>query len=151
MNYRSPLLSVLPLLTSLALPAAWAGENCTNPVTSSELVECADQEGALAEKELNLVYRRVVKALGEQEASFSKEYPDLPRLSLKADLVAAQRAWLVYRAQSCQLEGKVVLSGNPSRGDSEAITVTGCEANMATARTKELREFAQTYGVTIAP
>ena len=144
------LLVLLPVLGSVPLVAIGA-EPCTNPVNSAEIAECGDRDAQAAEKELNVVYQQVMKGLGRAESDFGKDFPNMKALQLRANLIAAEREWLKYRAQSCKLEGQVVLSGNPSRGDFSGIAETACQAQFARARVGELKRFAKIYDIQIDP
>jgi uncharacterized protein YecT (DUF1311 family) len=72
-------------------------------------------------------------------------YPDRQKLGAAAAFESAQAAWEGYRDQACALEGLILRSGNPSRGDYEAIETMACGARLADARAKELEELAKTY------
>lgn len=146
-THRAVLVFLL-CLGSSPLPAA---EMCDNPVTPTEIAECTDREAETAEQELNRVYQQVMKGLAKEEAQLAKLFPDRPAPALRAALIAAEKEWLKYREHSCRLVGLVVLGGNPSRGDPEAISVTACNAQYARARIEELKKFAQAYDISLGP
>lgn len=72
---------------------------CQNFTVTSELTDCLSKAAAETDKELNEVYRRVRGVLGKED---------------QLRLVAAQRAWLSYRDQTCEASSK--LYGNGSAG-----------------------------------
>jgi uncharacterized protein YecT (DUF1311 family) len=84
----------------------------------------AKQELAVADKELNKVYSRILKGLPEDEAD---NYP-------RKALVAAQREWVKYRDANCASVGE---SSGAVRMWKSANTVQ-CETEMTQARVKEL-------------
>ncbi|MHA6824125.1 lysozyme inhibitor LprI family protein [Ralstonia pseudosolanacearum] len=141
---------LLLLATVLACcKVAHASTDCDNPVTSTEVAECADRERAAAEQRLSAVYSQVLASLQRVDAEYLRSYPNHQPLRAAASLAAAQRAWLTFRRQSCHVEELVARSGNPSRGDTSAIADTTCESRLSSARAVELENLASSYDIAL--
>lgn len=128
---------------------AFASDDCSNPVTTAAVAVCVERNHALAEQRLNAVYGRILSALRKVDAEYARSYPERPALHAAESLVAAQRIWRVFRRESCHSEALIVLSGNPSRGDNAAITLSACEARLASARADELESLARSYDIAL--
>lgn len=132
---------LLPLL--LAATTSFANVDCENPITTKDMAECDQMDSSAVNKRLNAVYRKVLRGLQMVDSTFAHDYPDRKPLRAAASLVAAQKTWLAYRQQSCQLQGLIVRAGNPSRGGYEGLTASSCETQMASARADELEQLAR--------
>jgi uncharacterized protein YecT (DUF1311 family) len=106
---------------------------------------CADRANIAAEDRLNASYKRALAGLRKIDAEYAQHFPSRGALGATAGLVAAQRAWIDFRRQSCGTERLIVLSGNPSRGDYAGLAETECQSTLASARADELERLAKAY------
>jgi len=108
-----------------------ASAHATDPAceegTPKGFEKCADNAFREADKELNTVYRELINNIPEK--------PLLGSEITKADLVAAQRAWLKYIELSCEIQG--ALTRAPTEWTNR--TVDWCKAHKTQRRTEELR------------
>ena len=124
---------ILACLVFCAVPASAQDKiDCANAMAQAELNICASQDYEKADAELNRVWKQARKTAKDVDA-------DQDSAELKGAeqaLLAAQRAWITYRDKNCEL------AGFEARGGSmEPMLISGCLAEMTTARTKELRSF----------
>jgi uncharacterized protein YecT (DUF1311 family) len=144
-------LFALATVLGLLCQEAKARDHCENQVTTSDMARCADLTAARATKELNDALQKVMRGLDKLEGTFSKDFPERPKLQLKATLVAAQGDWDRYRALTCGLESDLVVLGNPSRGDYPALAGIACGEKMTRTRIAELKALAENYGIPLDP
>jgi uncharacterized protein YecT (DUF1311 family) len=110
--------------------------DCANAITQADMNQCAYQDFEKADKELNAVYKQALKSQEEvdrQSAEINPVYVG----AVKA-LKKAQRAWIDYRDGHCDGVGYEAVGGSM-----QGMLISGCQATMTTARTKELRELIQ--------
>jgi uncharacterized protein YecT (DUF1311 family) len=113
--------------------------DCANAVTQADMNQCAYQDYEKADKELNAVWKQALKSQEEVDKGAAEMGPDYVG-AVKA-LKKAQRAWIDYRDGQCEGEGYAAVGGSM-----QPMLVSGCQATMTTARTKELRELIQGLG-----
>lgn len=85
-----------------------------------------------ADKDLNLVYKRAKTA-----ARRIDEYLDSGQKPAAIMLRDAQRAWIPYRDQACEVESTVMRGGTM-----QPLLRWVCMARLTRERTKDLRFFA---------
>lgn len=125
------------ILLLAAMPAsAQEDVDCANAVTQADMNICANEEYEAADTELNTVYKQTVAAMrakDEELADISADY-----VGAEEALKKAQRAWIGYRDGQCEL------AGFEARGGSlEPMLVSGCLAQLTTARTEELKALLE--------
>ncbi|MDB5556224.1 MAG: putative urease-associated protein [Rhizobium sp.] len=113
--------------------------DCANAMTQADMNQCAYQDFEKADKELNAVYRQALKSQEEADKEAAEIGPDYVG-AVKA-LKKAQRAWIDYRDGHCDGVGYEAVGGSM-----QGMLISGCQATMTTARTKELRELIQGMG-----
>ena len=107
-----------------AVPSA--AQNCNNPATTRDMVECQAMEYQAADDELNSAYQNV-RADQDQTG----------RIILRD----AQRAWIKYRDAECNRHADF------ARGGTIASTIKlSCLTQMTAQRTQELRYNPLTGG-----
>jgi len=133
----------LALAIAMFADAALAQEDppvdCANAMTQADMNQCAYQDFEKADKELNVVYRQALKSQEELDRQSAEINPDYVG-AVKA-LKKAQRAWIDYRDGHCDGVGYEAVGGTM-----QSMLISGCQATMTTARTKELRELIQGMG-----
>lgn len=98
----------------------------------SSMNECAHMDWQAADKDLNLVYKRAKTA-----ARRIDEYLDSGQKPAAIMLRDAQRAWIPYRDQACEVESTVMRGGTM-----QPLLRWVCMARLTRERTKDLRFFA---------
>jgi len=124
------LLGALPAVL-LALADRARALDCSNPITTADMVTCASRDFDEADKALNASYTSAM-------ALMRKRAPDLPKAADR--LRDAQRAWLAYRDANCGWA-----AGAVDGGSMEPLVSLGCKTTMTRARTAELKDVAKTY------
>jgi uncharacterized protein YecT (DUF1311 family) len=99
---------------------------CENAPSQYEANECAHKEYVAADAELNKVYSQLASKLEDQEQ--------------RAQLKAAELAWIKYRDTNCEFEG-LFYKGGTMRPMIESF----CKAGMTKARTAELRKQIEVF------
>jgi uncharacterized protein YecT (DUF1311 family) len=122
------------LLVLLSLSAAGAKAQkqrqmnpCENAPSQYEADECAHKEYVAADAELNKVYNQLAAKLDDQEQ--------------RAQLKAAELAWIKYRDSNCEFEG-LFYKGGTMRPMIESF----CKTDVTKARTTELRKQIEMFG-----
>ena len=113
--------------------------DCANAMTQADMNQCAYQDFEKADKELNVVYKQALKSQEEVDKQAAEMGPYYVG-AVKA-LKKAQRAWIDYRDGHCDGVGYEAVGGSM-----QGMLISGCQATMTTARTKELRELIQGMG-----
>jgi uncharacterized protein YecT (DUF1311 family) len=124
-------LKLVAVMMAFSTPA-WADDkpDCENG-SQMELNACAAQDFQNADDELNAIWPKV-----KQFAADGDDALDGDMKGYSKALLASQRAWIAYRDGQCELYGF------QSRGGSmESMLVSGCKAQMTTARVKELNDI----------
>jgi uncharacterized protein YecT (DUF1311 family) len=110
--------------------------DCEKAITTPDINECGRIELDKVEKELNLVYQRVLKMMDK----ISKEPSAENNSDLKKSFIDAQRLWVKFREADCQTT-YTFWSGGTIRG----AMYIGCMQARAKQRIKELQEYEKTY------
>jgi uncharacterized protein YecT (DUF1311 family) len=116
---------LLPFADAVAQKQRQA-QPCENAPSQYEANECAHKEYVAADAELNKVYNQLASKLEDQEQ--------------RAQLKAAELAWIKYRDANCEFEG-LFYKGGTMRPMIESF----CKAGMTKARTAELRRQTETF------
>lgn len=130
-------------LALMSSAAAFAQEDppvdCANAQTQADMNQCSYLDFEKADKELNAVYKQAMKsaeAADVQAADMGDYYVG----AVKA-LKKAQRAWIDYRDGNCDGMGYEAVGGSM-----QPMLISGCQARMTEARSKELRELIEAMG-----
>ena len=130
---------MIAALLLLAAAPAEAEETCANPQTQLMMNTCSYQDFERADAAMNAQWRLTMAAMKRYDQTLDRKYDRQPGYA--ETLLAAQRAWLTYRDQHCLSESFY------ARGGSMApMLVSGCKASLTDARTKQLKELAETDG-----
>lgn len=97
-------------------------QRCGDRPTQLEMNQCAAQDYAQADRELNRVYNAYRSRLSEEQ---------------KGELRDAQRAWIPFRDLSCTFESSGVKGGSVY-----PFILHSCLAAMTRARTRQLQQLA---------
>ncbi|WP_323939547.1 lysozyme inhibitor LprI family protein [Aeromonas caviae] len=106
------------LLLLLATTAVQAEQDCTAPVTQTDMNICAFQDYQRADAKLNAAYKKWIASL---------EKAQLERLR------TAQRAWIAFRDAQCRYEAGVYEGGSMA-----PMVHSSCLTQLTEARTKDL-------------
>ena len=117
---------MIALLLAIAAPEL---ESCEG--SQRELNECANKFYRQADRDLDAQWTKTLATLRRHDKEMS-EWPSYRGASADA-LLKAQRAWLVYREQSCETSARI------SVGTISPMNYYVCMFGMTRARTEELR------------
>jgi len=106
------------LLLLLATTAVQAEQDCTAPVTQTDMNICAFQDYQRADARLNAAYKKRVATLDKVQ---------LDRLR------TAQRAWITFRDAQCRYEAGVYEGGSMA-----PLVHSSCLTKLTEQRTKDL-------------
>jgi uncharacterized protein YecT (DUF1311 family) len=95
----------------------------SHPQTTLALEGCAEGRVVRTDRQIDTVVREMFPLLASNHA--------------RADLLAAQRAWLAYRQADC-----VSMSDLAAGGSFAVVAVADCDATVSKQRLAELRAFA---------
>ncbi len=84
--------------------------DCANAMAQRDLNACAYQDYERADAELNAQWKLTVAAMKEQDRDFDRTYDTRP--GYYDTLLAAQRAWIIYRDAHCASEGYTMRGGS---------------------------------------
>ncbi|TQS74014.1 DUF1311 domain-containing protein [Rhodobacteraceae bacterium] len=110
-----------------AAPAALA-EMCDDPVTQSDMNQCAYRDLQSADALLNTAYKEArarARAFGAENA---------------AQLLGAQRAWIAFRDADCAARAEQYAGGSI-----QPLIHATCMTELTERRTQDLRQFYVTY------
>lgn len=114
------LMALTPLLfTSLAHAAV----NCDNATDQVTMNQCASQQHAAADKELNALYQQITSRL--------KSNPDSKKL-----LVGAQRSWIAFRDAECRFSASGVEGGSVY-----PLIYSNCVTELTKARVQTFKQY----------
>ena len=117
---------MIAVLLAVAAPGL---ETCDG--SQRELNECAAGFYRQADRELNVQWTKTLATLRRHDKAMS-EWPSYRGASADT-LLNAQRAWLMYREQSCETSARI------SAGTIAPMNYYVCMFGMTRARTEELR------------
>ena len=117
--YSSFLLAMVPLLLTSPVLAV----DCENASDQSTTNQCAAQQHAAADKELNALYQQITSRL--------KSNPDSQKL-----LVGAQRAWVAFRDAECKFSASGVAGGSVY-----PLIYNNCTTALTRSRVQTLKQY----------
>lgn len=128
---------LLSLLLAGAAPADdQATINCANQQSQLEMNVCSGREYKAADILLNNQWRVAQRTAREYDAIS----PPLQKSEAhSAQLLAAQRAWIVFRDAHC-----LALSDKYRGGTIRGLIQDNCLTELTKIRTKQLREYSET-------
>jgi uncharacterized protein YecT (DUF1311 family) len=113
------LLALTPLLfTSMAVAV-----DCDNASDQATMNQCAAQQNAAADKELNALYQQITSRF--------KGNPDNKKL-----LVGAQRAWVTFRDAECKFSASGVEGGSVY-----PLIYSNCTTELTKARVQTFKNY----------
>jgi uncharacterized protein YecT (DUF1311 family) len=113
------LLALTPLLfTSMAVAV-----DCDNASDQATMNQCAAQQNATADKELNALYQQITSRF--------KGNPDNKKL-----LVGAQRAWVAFRDAECKFSASGVEGGSVY-----PLIYSNCTTELTKARVQTFKNY----------
>jgi uncharacterized protein YecT (DUF1311 family) len=125
------------MITALFLAASYPQPDCASPKFGWEIVECSERDFKRADLEMNKQWQTVLEAMRTLDKRIDRKTDRAP---LYADtLLAAQRAWLIFRDQHCLLVGFDARGGNST----QLILLSQCKEELTKARTKQLKSLAE--------
>ncbi|MEC4722565.1 lysozyme inhibitor LprI family protein [Noviherbaspirillum sp. CPCC 100848] len=120
---------ILPLALLAASKSA-AGLDCGKAITTPDINQCASIEQKKVEANLNKVYQRVLKSLGQQDA------PQPSSAAMRTSFIAAQRAWIKFREADCD-----AVYQKYADGTIRTVMYIGCMQHHAERRIKDLEAY----------
>ena len=109
--------------------------DCEHAQYQGDMNHCAYLSLEAADKAMNEQWKRTVAVLRDKDTEIDRAYDREP--GWYDTLLAAQRAWLVFRDKSC------LLASFEARGGTMAPQLEAlCKANLTELRTQELLELA---------
>jgi uncharacterized protein YecT (DUF1311 family) len=127
---------ILSTLLALAGAAQTQKPNCDTWLSQNEMNGCTRLEFERADAEMNAQWKKAVA----KSKAWDREPEHTPdgRPGYFETLLAAQRAWLVYRDQHCMREGYIMRGGS-----AEPYVYNTCRSRLTKARTAELKVLAE--------
>ena len=86
-----------------------------------EMIKCASDEYAIADKKLNQTYQKLISQLSPER---------------KQRLIEAQRAWISFRDKTCRFEASEVLGGS-----AEPLFLTHCLTKVTQQRVQDFQNY----------
>lgn len=114
---------LLLALTPLLFPSMAFAVDCDNASDQATMNQCAAQQNAAADKELNTLYQQITSRL--------KSNPDS-----KKQLVGAQRAWVAFRDAECKFSASGVEGGSVY-----PLIYSNCTTELTKARVQTFKNY----------
>lgn len=128
-------------LALLLAGAASVAPDCANAVVQQELNYCAAQDFHAADAALNAQWTITAAEMRRRDDELTQADREVRREDWPghfATLLAAQRAWLIYRDNHCDGEGYAAFGGSM-----EPMLVALCRAALTRERTQQLLELTR--------
>ncbi|WP_447953086.1 lysozyme inhibitor LprI family protein [Sphingopyxis chilensis] len=129
---------IVATLFALAAAAQDPEVDCDNAMAQFELNACAYKEFERADAAMNAQWKLTSAHMKKVDADVDRTQDNRP--GYFDTLLAAQRAWLTYREQHCASEGYTMRGGS-----AEPMVISGCQAQLTEARTKQLKDLIEEY------
>lgn len=117
-------------LAASVVAAAQPADPCKTQNNTPEINACLKQEFEAADRELNRVYRALLKRLDAIRA------PDVDHVAVRKLLVEAQRNWVAFRKNDCMALYKLYEGGSIRNAQ-----YLGCMAVHTEKRMAELKDW----------
>ncbi len=114
------------LAIALSLLATPVMANCKDPMTQTEMNQCAAIDLAKADAQLNAAYKKLMPQLDASQ---------------KAEVKAIQLAWIKFKDLNCKFE-----SSSAEGGSMQPLLRDTCLTQLTEARTKVLQDWIQSFG-----
>jgi uncharacterized protein YecT (DUF1311 family) len=121
--------------------AAPVATDCANAVVQQELNYCAAQDFHAADAALNAQWAITAAEMRRRDDELTQTDREVRREDWSghfATLLAAQRAWLIYRDNHCDSEGYAAFGGSM-----EPMQVAFCRAALTRQRTQQLLDLTR--------
>ena len=125
------------IFLAMALAATEPALNCANQVTQVDMNQCAYIDYKRADAELNRQWKLALTASKTADREIDSETRK-GRKGFVESLMAAQRAWLVFRDNHCVLNSYDAIGGSM-----EPMLYSFCLTNLTETRTGQLKEIAE--------
>lgn len=113
------------------IPPAAVDATCPNASSNVEMGNCADAAFRKADAELNAVWKEVLASIKPDGGTITDDIA----AAWKADLVAAQEAWVTFKDKDCNGARSYEYWGGSGRG----LAVTSCLYEYTAARVADLK------------
>jgi uncharacterized protein YecT (DUF1311 family) len=114
---------ILLALTPLLFSAVAHAVDCDNATDQASMNQCASQQHAAADKELNTLYQQITTRL--------KGNPDSKKL-----LLGAQRSWIAFRDAECKFSASGVEGGSVY-----PLIYSNCVTELTKARVQTFKTY----------
>ena len=111
------------LFFSLILTMGLFGLDCENAMTTIDMQECAQQEYQIADKRLNVAYKKLMESLDE---------------TAKVKLVNAQKKWIGFRDSEAEFIADIFRDGT-----AQGLLYSNAKTELTQHRTKVLEQHFQ--------
>jgi len=105
--------------------------DCLKADGKNDLALCSNKDFLKADKELNIVYQKVLKSLQTKPNDDNSDYKEARRR-----LIEAQKIWIKFRDAECSIGAAFNLYGSVQAAEEEM-----CRKEMTEKRTKEIRGY----------
>jgi uncharacterized protein YecT (DUF1311 family) len=109
---------------------------CNRGGSEHELRICAEEDYAAADRKLNVQWPRTLSAVKKEAARFPEIRAMWGLARPDESLIKAQRAWMIFREQSCRTEERI------SAGSVHTRRYFQCMQRMTKDRTRKLYELS---------
>jgi uncharacterized protein YecT (DUF1311 family) len=106
--------------------------DCDDAMTQMEMNDCAAEEFAAADADLNAAYQEARAAMQQIDRNL-----DASQRGAESALRAAQRAWISFRDAACAAEGFQMRGGS-----AEPLVIYGCLSRLSEQRAQDLWDIA---------
>ncbi len=129
---RRILLAQFAILAVFWLPTA-ALADCSEAVTTFDMRQCAAEDYARADAELNTAYKAAQLAMKQLDADLPQDLKGASQA-----LLTAQRAWIPFRDAACTAEGFQFRGGT-----FEPLMVLTCKTHLTRQRSAQLEQLIE--------
>ena len=112
------------LLLACTVPAM---ANCKDPITQTEMNQCAAADLKRADAQLNASYKKLMTQLDANQ---------------KAEVKSIQLAWIKFKDLNCKFE-----SSSAEGGSMQPLLRDTCLTQLTEARTKDLKSWIESFGL----
>jgi uncharacterized protein YecT (DUF1311 family) len=122
------------VMLMLALAMAAESVDCRNAQTQMAMTECAGRDANAADAALNRQYAITMAAMKKADMGLDRKTDK--DISYSAALLAAQRAWVVFRDAECRSEAFGMRGGS-----AQPMLAYGCAATLTRTRIAQLKQL----------
>ena len=121
------------MIAAFLLAALAQQPNCVSPKFGWEIAECSYQEYKRADAEMNKQWQSVLNAMRKRDKKIDRKADKAPLFG--DTLLAAQRAWIIFRDRHCLLASLDARGGNST----QVVLNDSCRVELTKARTEQLK------------